>query len=130
MVRVNDRAELIVRSQSLCKRFTVRAIHGGLMLSTQGDDIDQMVTAERLRFFLRSRGRFPRSIVRHCCWRAPSPWPGRRLADSAERVRRRNPHPRRDSHFNTKPAPRRDRASFRPLRDMTDALYNRKSRRS
>src|SRR4029450_9576137 len=46
MVRVNDRGEVIVSVAVPVQRF--RAVHGALMLSTQGDDIDQMVTAERL----------------------------------------------------------------------------------
>ena len=46
MVRINDRGEIIVSVAVPVQRF--RAIHGALMLSTQGDDIDQMVTAERL----------------------------------------------------------------------------------
>ena len=46
MVRVNERGEVIVSVAVPVQRF--RAVHGALMLSTQGDDIDQMVTAERL----------------------------------------------------------------------------------
>jgi len=46
MVRINDRGEVIVSVSVPVQRF--RAVHGALMLSTQGDDIDQMVTAERL----------------------------------------------------------------------------------
>src|SRR5260370_20645973 len=46
MVRVNERGEVIVSVAVPVQRS--RAIHGALMLSTQGDDIDQMVTAERL----------------------------------------------------------------------------------
>src|SRR5260370_14626223 len=46
MVRVNDRGEVIVSVAVPVQRF--RAVHGALMLSTQGDDIDQMVTAEPL----------------------------------------------------------------------------------
>src|SRR6201985_3375738 len=46
MVRINERGEVIVSVAVPVQRF--RAIHGALMLSTQGDDIDQMVTAERL----------------------------------------------------------------------------------
>jgi two-component system sensor histidine kinase ChvG len=47
MVRVNERGEVIVSVAVPVQRF--RAVRGALMLSTQGDDIDQMVTAERLR---------------------------------------------------------------------------------
>ena len=45
MVRINERGEVIVSVAVPVQRF--RAVHGALMLSTQGDDIDQMVTAER-----------------------------------------------------------------------------------
>ena len=41
MVRVNERGEVIVSVAVPVQRF--RAMHGALMLSTQGDDIDQMV---------------------------------------------------------------------------------------
>ena len=41
MVRINDRGEVIVSVSVPVQRF--RAVHGALMLSTQGDDIDQMV---------------------------------------------------------------------------------------
>src|SRR5262249_34907006 len=46
MVRVNSLGEVIVSVAVPVLRS--RTIHGALMLSTQGDDIDQMVTAERL----------------------------------------------------------------------------------
>jgi len=46
MVRVNSRGEIIVSVAVPVLRS--HAIRGALMLSTQGDDIDQMVTAERL----------------------------------------------------------------------------------
>ena len=46
MVRVNDRGEVIVSVAVPVQHF--RAVNGALMLSTQGGDIDQMVTAERL----------------------------------------------------------------------------------
>ena len=44
--RQRPRREVIVSVAVPVQRF--RAINGALMLSTQGDDIDQMVTAERL----------------------------------------------------------------------------------
>jgi two-component system sensor histidine kinase ChvG len=49
--------------------------------------------------------------------------PVRRLADSAERVRRRIRTRVENSRFH--PPPRRDRHLSGALRDMTDALYNR-----
>src|SRR4029079_5228327 len=49
MVRINDRAEVIVSVAVPVQRF--RAVRGALMLSTQGAEIDDMVTAERLAIF-------------------------------------------------------------------------------
>jgi hypothetical protein len=46
MVRVNERGETIVSVAAPVQRF--RAVQGALMLSTQGDEIDQMVAAEQL----------------------------------------------------------------------------------
>src|SRR5260370_16887883 len=46
MVRVTYRGEVVVAVAVPVQRG--RAIHGALMLSTQGDDIDHMVTVERL----------------------------------------------------------------------------------
>ena len=46
MVRINDRAEVIVSVAVPVTRF--RAVRGVLMRSTQGAEIDDMVTAERL----------------------------------------------------------------------------------
>jgi two-component system, OmpR family, sensor histidine kinase ChvG len=53
VVRVNDKGELIVSVAVPVQRF--RAVHGALLLSTQGGDIDAIVAAERmaiLRIFL------------------------------------------------------------------------------
>ena len=49
MVRINERGEVIVSVAVPVQRF--RAVRGALMLSTQGADIDNMVTAERLGNF-------------------------------------------------------------------------------
>ena len=46
-MRVNDQGELIVSVAVPIQRF--RAVLGVLMLSTQGGDIDKIVTAERWR---------------------------------------------------------------------------------
>ncbi|MEJ8575032.1 sensor histidine kinase [Microbaculum marinum] len=53
VVRVNDKGEMIVSVAVPIQRF--RAVHGALLLSTQGGDIDAIVAAERmaiLRIFL------------------------------------------------------------------------------
>ena len=49
MVQIIDRDEVIVSVAVPVQRF--RAVRGALMLSTQGADIDDMVTAERLAIF-------------------------------------------------------------------------------
>lgn len=121
MVRINDRGEVIVSVSVPVQRF--RAIYGSLMLSTQGDDIDQMVTAERLAilkvFGVAAVVMFVLSVLLASTIAGPV----RRLADAAERVRRRI-RARVEIPDFTK---RRDEIGHLSgaLRDMTDSLYNR-----
>ncbi|WP_420133149.1 stimulus-sensing domain-containing protein [Rhodopseudomonas sp.] len=121
MVRINDRGEIIVSVAVPVQRF--RAIHGALMLSTQGDDIDQMVTAERLAilkvFGVAAVVMFVLSVLLASTIAGPV----RRLADAAERVRRRIRARVEIPDFTT----RRDEIGHLSgaLRDMTDSLYNR-----
>ncbi|ABD05175.1 signal transduction histidine kinase [Rhodopseudomonas palustris HaA2] len=121
MVRINDRGEVIVSVAVPVQRF--RAIHGALMLSTQGDDIDQMVTAERLAilkiFGLAAIVMFVLSVLLASTIAGPV----RRLADAAERVRRRIRARVEIPDFTT----RRDEIGHLSgaLREMTDSLYNR-----
>ncbi len=64
MVRINERAEVIVSVAVPVTRF--RAVRGALMLSTQGAEIDDMVTAERLavlRVFLFAAARHGGAVV-------------------------------------------------------------------
>src|SRR5262249_25473590 len=100
-----------------------RTIHGALMLSTQGDDIDQMVTAERLAILKVGGVASVVMIVLSLLLASTIAGPVRRLADSAERVRRRLQTPVRVPHFTR----RRDEIGHLSgaLRDMTGALYNR-----
>jgi two-component system sensor histidine kinase ChvG len=87
IVRVNDRGEVIVSVAVPVQRF--RAIHGALMLSTRGGDIDQMVTAERvaiLKVFLVAATVM---LILSMLLASTIAGPVRRLADSAEGVRRR-----------------------------------------
>lgn len=87
MVRINDRAEVIVSVAVPVQRF--RAVRGALMLSTQGADIDDMVTAERLaifKVFLIAAGVM---VVLSFLLAGTVAGPMRRLADSAQVVRRR-----------------------------------------
>ncbi|MGJ5175569.1 stimulus-sensing domain-containing protein [Bradyrhizobium oligotrophicum] len=121
MVRVNSRGEVIVSVAVSVQRS--RTIHGALMLSTQGDDIDQMVTAERLAILKVGGVASAVMIVLSLLLASTIAGPVRRLADSAERVRRRIKTRVEIPDFTR----RRDEIGHlsRALRDMTDALYNR-----
>jgi two-component system, OmpR family, sensor histidine kinase ChvG len=121
IVRVNDRGEVIVSVAVPVQRF--RAIHGALMLSTQGDDIDHMVTAERLAILKVGGVASAVMIVLSLLLASTIAGPVRRLADSAERVRRRIRTRIEIPDFTG----RRDEIGHLSgaLRDMTDALYNR-----
>jgi len=121
MVRVNSRGEVIVSVAVPVLRS--RTIHGALMLSTQGDDIDQMVTAERLAILKVGGVASAVMIVLSLLLASTIAGPVRRLADSAERVRRRIKTRVEIPDFTL----RRDEIGHLSgaLRDMTDALYNR-----
>ena len=121
VVRVNDRGEVIVSVAVPVQRF--RAVHGALMLSTQGDDIDQMVTAERLAILKVGGVASAVMIVLSLLLASTIAGPVRRLADSAERVRHRIRTRIQIPDFTR----RRDEIGHLSgaLRDMTDALYNR-----
>lgn len=121
MVRINDRGEVIVSVAVPVQRF--RAVHGALMLSTQGDDIDQMVTAERLAILKVFGIAAAVMIVLSLLLASTIAGPVRRLADSAERVRRRIKTRVEIPDFSS----RGDEIGHlsQALRDMTGALYNR-----
>ena len=121
MVRINDRGEVIVSVSVPVQRF--RAVHGALMLSTQGDDIDQMVNAERLAILKVFGIAAAVMIVLSLLLASTIAGPMRRLADSAERVRRRIQTRVEIPDFSG----RGDEIGHlsHALRDMTDALYNR-----
>jgi two-component system, OmpR family, sensor histidine kinase ChvG len=121
MVRVNARGEVIVSVAVPVLRS--RTIHGALFLSTQGDDIDQMVTAERLAILKVGGVASAVMIVLSLLLASTIAGPVRRLADSAERVRRRIKTRVEIPDFTL----RRDEIGHLSgaLRDMTDALYNR-----
>lgn len=121
MVRINDRGEVIVSVSVPVQRF--RAVHGALMLSTQGDDIDQMVTAERLAILKVFGIAAGVMIVLSLLLASTIAGPMRRLADSAERVRRRIQTRVEIPDFSS----RGDEIGHlsAALRGMTDALYNR-----
>jgi two-component system sensor histidine kinase ChvG len=120
-VRINERAEVIVSVAVPVQRF--RAVRGALMLSTQGAEIDDMVTAERfaiLRVFLMAAGVM---VVLSFLLAGTIAGPVRRLADSAVIVRRRIRSRVEIPDFTR----RRDEIGHLSgsLRDMTDALYSR-----
>ena len=121
MVRVNDRGEVIVSVAVPVQRF--RAVRGALMLSTQGADIDDMVEAERLaivKVFLVAAAVM---IVLSMLLAGTIAGPVRRLAEGAERVRRRIRTRVEIPDFTR----RKDEIGHLSgaLRDMTDALYSR-----
>ncbi len=121
MVRANDRGEVIVSVAVPVQRF--RAVRGALMLSTQGADIDEMVEAERLaifKVFLVAAGVM---IVLSMLLAGTIAGPVRRLAEGAERVRRRIRTRVEIPDFTR----RRDEIGHLSgaLRDMTSALYSR-----
>jgi two-component system, OmpR family, sensor histidine kinase ChvG len=121
MVRVNQRGEVIVSVAVPVQRG--RSVRGALMLSTQGDDIDQMVTAERLAILKVGGVASAVMIMLSLLLASTIAGPVRRLADSAERVRRRIRTRVEIPDFTR----RRDEIGHLSgaLRDMTDALYNR-----
>ena len=121
MVRINDRGDVIVSVAVPVQRF--RAVRGALMLSTQGADIDDMVEAERLailKVFLIAAGV---RVVLSILLAGTIAEPVRRLADAAERVRRRIRSRVEIPDFTR----RRDEIGHLSgtLRDMTNALYSR-----
>jgi two-component system sensor histidine kinase ChvG len=121
MVRINARGEVIVSVAVPVQHF--RAVNGVLLLSTQGGDIDQMVTAERLAILKIFAVAAVVMIVLSLLLASTIAGPVRRLADSAERVRRRIRTRVEIPDFTR----RRDEIGHLSgaLRDMTDALYNR-----
>ena len=120
-MRVNDRGEVIVSVAVPVQRF--RAINGALMLSTQGDDIDQMVTAERIAILRVFGVAAAVMIVLSILLASTIAGPVSRLADSAEHVRRRVKTRIEIPDFTR----RRDEIGHLSgaLREMTDSLYNR-----
>ncbi len=121
MVRINSRGEVIVSVAVPIQRF--RAVRGALMLSTQGADIDDMVEAERLaivKVFLVAAGVM---VVLSILLAGTIAGPVRRLADGADRVRRRIRSRIEIPDFTR----RKDEIGHLSgtLREMTNALYTR-----
>ncbi len=121
MVRINNRGDVIVSVAVPVQRF--RAVRGALMLSTQGADIDNMVTAERLailKVFLIAAAVM---VILSILLAGTIAEPVRRLADAAESVRRRIQSRVEIPDFTR----RRDEIGHLSgtLRAMTNALYSR-----
>ncbi|MBI1204231.1 MAG: HAMP domain-containing protein [Rhodopseudomonas sp.] len=121
MVRANDRGEVIVSVAVPVQRF--RAVRGVLMLSTQGADIDDMVEAERLAIFKVFLIAAAVMVVLSMLLAGTIGGPVRRLAEGAERVRRRIRTRVEIPDFTR----RGDEIGHLSgaLRDMTNALYTR-----
>src|SRR5262245_5664803 len=121
MVRINDRAEVIVSVAVPVKRS--RAVRGALMLQTQGADIDEMVTEERLAIFKVFMVAAGVMVVLSFLLAGTIAGPMRRLAHGAQVVRRRI-RSRVEIPDYTR---RRDEIGHLSgsLRDMTGALYTR-----
>jgi len=120
-VRITDRGDVIVSVAVPVQRF--RAVRGALMLSTQGADIDNMVSGERLailKVFLIAAAVM---VVLSILLAGTIAEPVRRLADAAESVRRRIRSRVEIPDFTR----RHDEIGHLSgtLRDMTDALYRR-----
>jgi two-component system, OmpR family, sensor histidine kinase ChvG len=120
-VRINDRGEVIVSVAVPVQR--ARAVRGGLLLSTQGGDIDLMVEAERLAVFKVFLVAVGVMVVLSMLLAGTIAGPVRRLADGAESVRHRTRTRVEIPDFSS----RRDEIGHLSgaLRDMTDALYTR-----
>ncbi|MCK0195894.1 sensor histidine kinase [Ancylobacter sp. 6x-1] len=120
-VQVNDRGQVIVSVAVPVQRF--RAILGALLLSTQGGEIDEAVAAERfviVRVFLVAMAVM---VLLSFLLAGTIAGPVRKLADAAERVRRRTRQRVEIPDFTQ----RSDEIGHLSgaLRDMTDALYSR-----
>jgi two-component system sensor histidine kinase ChvG len=121
MVRINDRGEAIVSVAVPVQRS--RAVRGALMLSTQGGDIDEIVENERwaiIKVFLIAAGVM---LLLSLLLASTIAGPVRRLADGADRVRRRLKSRVEIPDFTR----RRDEIGHLSgtLREMTNALYSR-----
>ena len=120
-VRANDRGEIIVLVAVPIQRF--RGVRGALLLSTQGGEIDSAVQAERLQVLMLFLALGAVMVVLSMLLARTIAGPVRRLADSADSVRRRIKARVEIPDF-TK---RRDEIGelSGALREMTNSLYSR-----
>ncbi len=121
VVRVNRRGETIVSVAVPIKYF--RAIRGALLLSTQGRDIDAIITSERWAIFRIFLVAATVTLVLSVLLANTIAGPMRRLADAADRVRRGRNSREEIPDFSYRSDEIGHLAGA--LRDMTRALYNR-----
>ncbi len=121
IVRVSEKGELIVSVAVPVQRF--RAVLGTLLLSTQGGDIDAIVSAERMAIFRVFIVAAAVTVVMSTILAGTIAGPMRRLASAADRVRRGVKTREEIPGFSD----RQDEIGHlaRALRDMTNALYDR-----
>lgn len=121
MVRTNERGEVIVSVAVPVQRF--RAIHGALLLSTQGSEIDDAVEGERLVVLGVFGIAATVMVILSILLAGTIGGPVRRLAGAAEHVRRRTRSRVEIPDFTA----RSDEIGHLSgaIRAMTDALYSR-----
>jgi two-component system sensor histidine kinase ChvG len=120
-VRVNERGEVIVLTAVPIQRF--RAVRGVLLLSTEGGEIDKAVEAERFQVLLLFGALGTVMVLLSLLLARTIAGPVRRLAESAETVRRRIKTRVEIPDFTT----RRDEIGelSGALREMTSSMYTR-----
>jgi two-component system sensor histidine kinase ChvG len=120
-VRIDDRGRVIVSVAVPVQRS--RAVRGALLLQTQGGDIDRTVEAERLAILKVFGIAAGVMVILSVLLASTIAGPVRRLADGAERVRRRIKSRVEIPDFTR----RRDEIGHLSgtLREMTNALYSR-----
>jgi two-component system sensor histidine kinase ChvG len=120
VVRVNDEGEMVVSVAVPVVRYGV--VVGGLLLSTEGGDIDAIVTAERWGIFRVFLVAALVTVMMSVMLAGTIARPLRRLAAAADRIRRGVRQREEIPSFD-----RQDEigALARSFRDMTQALYTR-----
>lgn len=121
IVRVNARGESIISVAVPVQRF--RIVRGALLLSTQGGDIDKIISSERwamIRIFLVFASVM---LIVSLFLAGTIAEPMRRLAEAAQRVRRGIKSRQEIPDFTDRPDEIGHLSGS--LRDMTKALYNR-----
>ncbi len=120
-VRVNERGEILVLVAVPVQRF--RAVRGALLLSTEGGEIDSAVAAERLQIVLLFLALGAVMVLLSMLLARTIAGPVRRLAESAETVRRRIRSRVEIPDFTR----RRDEIGelSGALREMTSSMYSR-----